>query len=123
MKENEYEEVSEVNKKIVHKYIESIENGAIPKSRQTIDHNAKIMKFTLIHIKTCLDKLTVDDIDDFKKAVNNWSRKDGKDRANTTKKQYFVGFKRFLHWYAKRYEYTKYLNLANQIEIGGMAPR
>jgi integrase/recombinase XerD len=123
MKENEYEEVSEVNKKIAHKYIESIENGATQKSQQTIDYNAKIVKFTLLHIKTDLDKLTVDDIDDFKKAVNNWSRKDGKDRANTTKKQYFVGFKRFLHWYAKRYEYTKYLNLANQIEIRGMAPR
>ena len=123
MKETEYGELSEVNKKITHKYIESIENSATPKSQQTIDYNAKIMRFTLIHIKTDLDKLTVDDIDDFKKAVNNWRCKDGKNRANTTKKQYFVGFKRFLYWYAKRYENTKYINLANQIEIRGMAPR
>jgi integrase len=123
MKEKEYEELSEVNKKIAHKYIESIENSATPKSQTTIDYNAKIMRFTLRNIKTDLDKLTVDDIDDFKKAVNKWKCKNGKDRATTTKKQYFVGFKRFLHWYAKRYENTKYINLANQIEIRGMAPR
>ena len=67
--------------------------------------------------------MTIDDIDAFQMAVNSWKRLNGKTVANSTKKVYFIGFKRFLHWYAKRYENTKYLNLANQIEVKGMAKR
>jgi len=81
------------------------------------------MRFILKNIKTDLDKLMIDDIDDFQTAVNNWKRVDGKAVASSTKKVYFIGFKRFLHWYAKRYENTKYLNLSNQIEIKVMTQR
>jgi integrase len=35
----------------------------------------------------------------------------------TTKKQYIIGFKRFLHWYGKRYGKREYLDFADGLQI------
>ena len=62
----------------------------------TIANNTKIMKYFLMNVRTDLDKLTIDDIDEFKLTVGTWVRKDGKPISNATKKQFLVGFKQFL---------------------------
>lgn len=41
MTEEEYNKASEANKKILYKYIASIENSATSKSQYTIDYNTK----------------------------------------------------------------------------------
>jgi hypothetical protein len=71
MSEGAYNDVSEGNKKIAHRYIESVKNDARVASQKTIDYNAKIMSFLLKNIKTDLDKLTIDDIDDIQSAITN----------------------------------------------------
>lgn len=114
-----YNDVSEVNKKIAQKYIESVKNDETVTSQQTIDYNAKIIGFVLKNIKTDLDKLMIDDIDDVQSAITNWKKKDGTDRAASTKKVYRIGIKKFLYWYSRRYDQPKYQNFAKQIKVRG----
>ncbi len=126
MSEEEYNTISEGNKKIAHRYIDSLSSGAKKLSVSTINYNIRIIGFALRHIKNDLNSLTVDDIDDFIYAVSHWTReKDGKsiDVADSTKKQYYIGFKRFLYWYGKRNKGKKadYQDLADLIEISGKA--
>lgn len=120
--------ISGVNQRIVREYMQKTMRKV---AQTTIDYNRAIMEFVLKHIKTDLDKLTNDDIEDYQAALDNWkcaerkARKDGRNRkdsaktgaavANTTKNQYVVGFKRFLRWYGKRHDKT-YLDLADSLE-------
>jgi len=123
--ENEYNAVSEVNKKIAQRYIEAMKSDARVGSQNTIDYNARIMGFMLKNVKTNLDKLTIDDIDDIQSAIANLTRVDGADAAPSTKQQYRIGIKRFLHWIAERYEQPKYNNFAKLIKLrsGSGAPK
>lgn len=126
MSEEEYNGISESNKKIAHRYIDSLSSGAKKLSVSTINYNIRIIGFALRHIKNDLNSLTVDDIDDFIYAVSHWTReKNGEsiDVADSTKKQYYIGFKRFLYWYGKRNKGQKadYQDLADLIEISGKA--
>jgi integrase/recombinase XerD len=110
------EEVSQINKNIIKRYINSIVDERPKKSPGTVLYNVKIMKFVLQYVKTDLDKLTIDDIDDFKTTLSNWKRKDGRSIADSTINQYKVGFKKFLYYYAERYDNTIYTKLAKQIK-------
>jgi len=124
MSEIEYNAVSERNRIIAHKYIDSLSNGTRKLSASTITYNSRIMGFALRNVKSDFNSLTVEDIDDFIYAVSNWVReKDGKPVADSTKKQYYIGFKRFLYWYGKRYKDKKadYRDLAELIEVSGKA--
>lgn len=123
MSPGEYNTVSEINRNIMHKFIISMQNSRKITSERTISNNAMIIKFMLQNIKTDLDKLTIDDIEDIQAAITNWERKDGKPAADASKKVYSVGVKKFLNWYAKRYEQPKYKNFAELIEIGGDAKK
>ena len=108
MKECEYKNVSDVNKKLAQRYIEAIKSDERVTSQCTINYNAKIMSFVLKNINTDLNKLTINDIDDLQSAIANWKRKDGTDRAASTKKVYRIGIKKFLYWAAERYEKPEY---------------
>lgn len=86
-------------------------------SESTIDYNAKIVQFIATYIKTDLDKLTVRDINTFKRAILEWKRADGKEIAQKTKNQYFIGLKRFLTWYEESVdENCGYNKLCKQIK-------
>jgi integrase/recombinase XerD len=119
MKECEYKNVSDVNKKLAQRYIEAIKSDERVTSQCTINYNAKIMSFVLKNINTDLNKLTINDIDDLQSAIANWKRKDGTDRAASTKKVYRIGIKKFLYWAAERYEKPEYHALAKQIKLRG----
>lgn len=43
--------------------------------------------------------------------------------ADASKKVYTAGIKKFLKWYAKRYEQPKYKHFSDQIELGGQTKR
>jgi hypothetical protein len=58
--------------------------------------------------KADLDKLTIDDVNDFK----GW-----KTNCNYNKKQFLVGFKQFLRWCGKRYKNREYIDLEEDIKI------
>lgn len=107
--------VSEENQRITLEYMQKTMRKV---AQTTIEYNRAIMEFVLTHIKNDLDKLTIDDIEDYQLAVDNWTRKDGRPISNTTKSQYIVGFKRFLRWYGKRYN-EQYLKLADNLEKYG----
>jgi integrase len=123
MSRDEYDAVSETNRNIIHKFVTSMQHSRKITSERTIINNAMIIKFMLQNIKTDLDKLTIDDIDDIQADIANWTRKDGKSAAEASKKVYSVGVKKFLNWYAKRYEKPEYKNFAELIEIGGDAKK
>lgn len=93
-------EMSEVNKNILRKYFNKMITTG--RAEKTIRYNLEIMKFVLRHVKTDLDKLTTDDIDEFDLAISTWTcvKKKG-ERSKSSKAQFQVGFKRFLRWYAK----------------------
>jgi len=61
------------------------------------------MMCSLKHIKTDLDKLTEDDIDDYKRAIGSRTRKDGTPIAKSSAK-YFAAFRQFLRWCGKKYK-------------------
>lgn len=65
MSEEDFSSVPDNNKKLAQRYIEAIKSDARVTSQKTIEYNAKIMGFLIKHIKTDLDKLTIDDIDVF----------------------------------------------------------
>jgi integrase/recombinase XerD len=125
MSDEDFKSVSDNNREFAQRYIKAVENDARVTSQKTIDYNVKIMGFLLRHIKTDLDKLTVDDIDDIQSAITNWRRVDGSDVAASTKQQYRIGVKRFFHWIAERYEQPKYDNFAKLIKLrsGANAPK
>jgi site-specific recombinase XerD len=89
--------IPEVSQSIVEDYFTQmiVENRDL----KTINYNVKIMKFVLSVIKTDLDKLTKRDIISFQAAIRN------KEWAESSKKQYVIGFKRFLHWYGKNNDF------------------
>ncbi|MCO5381086.1 MAG: hypothetical protein NHB15_02265 [Methanosarcina barkeri] len=66
----------------------------------------------LDNVHTNLDRLTIKDVMDFNLAISNWKRKggylQGEEISHATKKQYTIGFRRFITWYADRYENEKY---------------
>ncbi len=116
------EEISDANKTILEKYVNLSLVGKTPKlSKGTISYNLKILNFILDHIHNDLDKLTIDDIDSFKMAISSWKRKggylEGKDISDVTKKQYTIGLRRFVAWYADRYEDQKYEKLAKKLKM------
>ena len=93
----EYNAVSDNNKKIAQRYIEAVKNDETVTSQKTVNYNAKIRRFILKNIKTDLNKLTIDDIDDLQSSIGNWKKKEGTDTTASTKKVYRVGIKRFLY--------------------------
>jgi integrase/recombinase XerD len=115
------ESISDDNKLILTEYINSI-LSQIPKlSNATIVYNLKIIKFALEHIPNDLDKLTIKDVNAFSLALSEWKRvrkgHEGEDVNNETKKQYMIGFKRFLHWYAQDYDCEEYNKLAKNKKL------
>ncbi len=52
MSEEKYATISERNKIIAHKYIDSLINGTEKLSKATIEYNSRIICFTLRHIKS-----------------------------------------------------------------------
>lgn len=119
MSGEDYNAVSDYNKKLAQRYIEAVKSDERVTSQQTVDYNAKIIGFILRNTKTDLNKLTIDDIDDLQAAVANWKKIDGTDRAASTKRVYRIGIKKFLYWAAERYEQPKYNALAKQIKLKG----
>ena len=83
---DEYDAVSETNRNIIHKFVTSMQHSRKITSERTIINNAMIIKFMLQNIKTDLDKLTIDDIDNIQAATTNWTRKDGTPVAESTKR-------------------------------------
>ena len=57
MRKDEYNALSEVNRKIAHEYIDSIARGMKPKSEATVRYNGLIMRFMLWNVVNELDKL------------------------------------------------------------------
>jgi len=124
MEKDEYNALSEVNRNIAHKYIDSIANGTKTKSKATVKYNVSIIRFMLRNVVNELNNLTIDDIDSLILGINSWKKFRGNVEngvADSTKKQYYIGMKRFLFWYAKRYKKPDYNELASQIEISGKA--
>jgi integrase/recombinase XerD len=117
MREEDYNVLSDSNKKIGQKYIDSIANGSKHKQPATITFNGWILRYILEHVENDLDSLTIDDIDSLISAINKWKTKTGKSVTANTKKVYYVGFKLFLFWYAKRYKKPEYRELAELIEL------
>lgn len=126
-----YNDVSEGNRRLAQRYIEAVKNDARVTSQHTIDYNARIMGFLLKNIKTDLDKLTIDDIDDINSAIKNMTRQDRKNMtlqdgtaaADSTKQQYRIGVKRFIHWMIERYNPTGYEKFIKAIKNSrGSAP-
>jgi integrase/recombinase XerD len=125
MGKDEYNELSETDREITHRYINSIVNDTEMKSSSTIHYNVVIMRFVLRNVKNNLNNLTIDDIDDIKVGINQWKKAldNSKSVSQATKKQYFIGIKRFLYWYANRYKKPEYLDLAHQIKVSGKYKR
>jgi integrase len=116
------EEISDANKTILERYVNLSLVGKSPKlSKGTISYNLKILNFVLDHIHNDLDKLTIDDIDAFNLAISSWKRKggylQGEEISDVTKKQYTIGFRRFIGWYADRYEDQKYERLVKKLKM------
>jgi hypothetical protein len=82
----DYNAISTTNKDIVQKYIAVMQSSRKIKSQCTIANNVVIMRFLLQNIKTDLDKLTIDDIDNIQAATTNWTLKDGTPVAESTKR-------------------------------------
>jgi hypothetical protein len=83
--------------------MDSIAHGMKPKSEATVQYNGLIMRFILRNIGNELDKLETSDINSLIVGLNKWKKPRG-DKGNiseSTKKQYYIGIKRFLFWYAK----------------------
>jgi integrase/recombinase XerD len=121
MSDEEYATVSVSNRQIAERYFDkSLENNTKTLSHNTVRYNARIIGFALKHIKGDLTNLSVHDIDDFTSAVTSGKREDGQPVAASTKKQYYIGFKRFMIWYGKRYgKKSEYKDLADLIEVKG----
>lgn len=114
----ECEDISQVNRDIVLDYMDSLFDDPRQLSEITIKLNANIIKFVLTHIKTDLNELTVKDITYFKRVIREWRRFDGKEIAQSTKSQYFLGLKRFLRWYEETVDDTcGYIKLSKQIKV------
>jgi integrase/recombinase XerD len=112
------ETISNANKLIVTEYINSFLSSTPKKSEATIAYNLKVVKFLLDHIPSDLDNLTNKDINAFKLALSTWTVKGdyrkGEAISDVTKKQYTIGFKRFLGWYAEEYENEQYTKLGKK---------
>lgn len=117
MNEGEYEKISKVNCEIMHKYVAYMQASSKIKSEATIANNVAIVRFILRNVKTDLDKLILDNIEVIQAAIKNWKREDGKPASDASKKVYTIGVKKFLNWYAKRYDQPKYKNLSEQIDV------
>jgi integrase/recombinase XerD len=104
----------------VTEYVNSILSLTPKRSDSTITYNLKIIKFALESIPNDLDKCSNKDIDAFRLALSTWTRvrkgHKGKPVSDETKKQYIIGFKRFLHWYAEEYECEQYNKLAKKLK-------
>ena len=104
----EIENIPVVSQEIVEEYVEDMIIGNMKSN--TLDYNIKIMKYFLTNVKTDLDKLTIKDCKHLQTALHN------KDCAESTKKQFMIGFKRFLHWYGRNKSERKYLDLADSMK-------
>lgn len=100
--------ISPVSQEIVEEYIMDMTIENVKPS--TLLYNAKIMKYFLSNVKTDLDKLDVKDCKQLQAALHN------KDCAESTKKMYMIGFKRFLHWYGRNKGNRKYMDLADSMK-------
>lgn len=111
------ENISQTNRDLVLDYMDSM-FIAIPRlAPGTIKRNVEYMQFVLTHIKTNLDKLTIRDVNTFKRVMLDWKRADGKPIAESTQTQYLVGFKRFMKWYDDTIdENSGYPKLSKQIK-------
>ena len=47
------------------------------------------MKYLLMHVRSDLDKLTIDEVDEFKESISSWVRRDGKTNLKCNKKTIF----------------------------------
>jgi Site-specific recombinase XerD len=97
--------ISERNQKITLDYIDDFRDTGKGLSKFTIANNTRIMMFILKNLCTDLDKLTKADVKQFKRAVDNYQRKDGKSASKATIKHYLIGFKQFLRWAGESEEY------------------
>lgn len=113
----ECENISQVNRDIILDYMDSLFDDPRQLSVGTINYNVSIIKFILAHIKTDLDKLTIRDINSYKRVMREWKRVNGKEIAKSTKNQYYVGLKRFLKWHGILVKNRDYLDLAKEIKI------
>jgi integrase/recombinase XerD len=104
----ESEGISEVSQQIVEEYMEDMIIGNVKTG--TLVYNIKIMKYFLTNVKTDLDKLTIKDCKRLQTALHN------KDCAESSKKQFMIGFKRFFHWYGRNKGDRKYLDLADSMK-------
>ncbi len=110
--------ISQTNRVIVLDYIDSMLIDERRLASGTIQRNIEVMHFILKHIKTDLDKLTIRDINTYKRTLLEWKRVDGEPVSDVTKNQYFVGIKRFLVWYEETVdENCGYTKLSKQIKI------
>jgi integrase/recombinase XerD len=115
------ETISKTSKDIVNEYIMSMELGEA--SKNTLMYNIKIIKFVIDHIPTDLNKLTFQDINKIRGELIRWTRKDGSKVSDVTKKNYKIGIKRFLYWYARTHRedlvtYDHYTRLAERVTEG-----
>lgn len=103
--------ISTYNQEIMTDYLLLVARKV--KSDTTIKNNVEIMKFIVTCIRTDLDKLTKKDMNHFADEIKDWHRKrDGKEVAEATKKQYKIGIKRFLKRYGEEIENKNMIELA-----------
>jgi integrase/recombinase XerD len=123
MRKNEYNALSETNRKIAHEYIDSIAHGMKPKSEATVRYNGLIIRFMLRTIGNELDSLEISDINKLIVGINKWKKPRGDKGAisESTKKQYYIGIKRYLFWFAKWHKMPEYNQIAALIEVSGKA--
>ncbi len=86
----EDDNISKHNQTIILRYLDSFEGPGNKRSAATIRNNTNMMMYSLKHIKTDPDKLTEDDIDDYKRATGSWTRKDGTPIAKSSTKMLFL---------------------------------
>ncbi len=109
--------VSETNQKIVLEYLDTFRDVGRGLSEATVQNNTAIMVHVAKNIETDLDKLTKADVKAYKRAIQNWMRKDGKPISNATKKQYLRGFKQFIKWATDEFENPVYKELLDDVKI------
>jgi len=94
------EGMSPDNKLIVKEYMGSLLTTTPKLSNSTLAYNMRIVKFMLENTSSDLNQLANHDINSLKVAISTWTRKSnwrgGGDVSDVTKKQYIIGFKRFL---------------------------
>lgn len=108
-------DISEHNQKIFFAYIDTFKDVGKDLSPLTAQANMKLMMHVVKIIPTNLDQLTSADVKKYKRAIENWQRKDGKPISKATKKSHLVGFKQFIRWGVKEFQNQGYYALLDEI--------